>query len=167
MLGPVRFVGRLSWIFDWIAGWAMVGMMLLTCSDVVLRLFRKPILGTYEVVGFLGAVVISFAMAQTTIDRAHVAVQVFVIKLSPAGRKAIFLITSLLSLGLFATIAFESFRFGNDLRRAGEVSLTLQLPFFPILYGIGFSAAIVCIICLIDFFQVATNKAKPWYKWKA
>ena len=167
MLGPVRFVGRLSWIFDWIAGWAMVGMMLLTCSDVVLRLFRKPILGTYEVVGFLGAVVISFAMAQTTIDRAHVAVQVLVIKLSPAGRKAIFLITSLLSLGLFATIAFESFRFGNDLRRAGEVSLTLQLPFFPILYGIGFSAAIVCIICLIDFFQVATNKAKPWYKWKA
>jgi TRAP-type C4-dicarboxylate transport system permease small subunit len=166
MSSLVKFVGRLSWILNWIAGWAMVGMMLLTCCDVLLRLFRKPILGTYEVVGFLGAVVISFALAQTTIDRAHVAVQLLVIRLSPAGRKAVFLITSLLSLGLFATIAFESLRFGNALRTAGEVSMTLHLPFFPILYGICFSAAIVCIICLVDLLHVVANKTEPWYEWK-
>ncbi len=162
----VRFVSQFSRILNSIAGWAMVAMMLLTCSDVTLRLFRRPILGTYEVVGFLGAVVISFALGQTTIERAHVAVQLLIIRLSPAGRKAIFLVTSLLSVGLFGTIAFASLWFGNDLRTAGEVSLTLHLPFFPILYGIGFSAAIVCIICLIDLLQVASKKAKPWYDWK-
>jgi len=39
----------------WIAGSAIVAMMLLTCTDVVLRYFRKPIPGTYELVCFLGA----------------------------------------------------------------------------------------------------------------
>ncbi|MBW2642040.1 MAG: TRAP transporter small permease, partial [Deltaproteobacteria bacterium] len=30
----------------WVAGSAIVAMMLLTCTDVVLRYFRKPIPGT-------------------------------------------------------------------------------------------------------------------------
>lgn len=166
MASLIRSVGRFSWFFNWISGWAMVAMMFLTCSDVVLRFFRKPILGTYEIVGFLGAIVFSFSLAQTTIERAHVSVEILVMRLIPAGQKCMFITTSLMSCALFAALAFESFRFGNDLRTAGEVSAILHIPFSPILYGIGFSAAIVCIIFLIDAFRVGVMRAKPWYDWK-
>jgi hypothetical protein len=43
--------------------------------------------------------------------------------------------------------------YGNDLYTSGEVSLTLQLPFYPFVYGIGFSAAAVCLVLLTDLFK--------------
>ena len=50
-------------ILYWVAWVAIVVMMLLTCADVVLRYFRKPIPGTYELVCFLGAAAVAFSMA--------------------------------------------------------------------------------------------------------
>lgn len=137
-------------------------MMGLTCADIVLRLFRHPILGTYEVAGFLGAVVASFAMAQTTIEHGHVAVQVVVTRFSPRVQEVIYLITHLLSLLLFVLLAWECIRYGNDLRTSGEVSMTLQLPFFPVLYGIALSAAIVCLVLLVDILLVMVRGARAW-----
>jgi TRAP-type C4-dicarboxylate transport system permease small subunit len=137
-------------------------MMGLTCADIVLRLFRHPILGTYEVAGFLGAVVASFAMAQTTIEHGHVAVQVVVTRFSPRVQEVIYLITHLLSLLLFVLLAWECIRYGNDLRTSGEVSMTLQLPFFPVLYGIALSAAIVCLVLLVDILMVMVRGARAW-----
>ena len=139
-----------------------MGMMGLTCADIVLRLFRHPILGTYEVAGFLGAVVASFAMAQTTIEHGHVAVQVVVTRFSPRVQEVIYLITHLLSLLLFVLLAWECIRYGNDLRTSGEVSMTLQLPFFPVLYGIALSAAIVCLVLLVDILLVMVRGARAW-----
>jgi hypothetical protein len=37
-----------------------------------------------------------------------------------------------------------------DLRASGEVSLTLELPFYPFVYGIGFASASVCLVLLVD-----------------
>ena len=39
-----------------IAAISLIVMMVLTCADVIMRAFRKPISGTYEIVGFLAAV---------------------------------------------------------------------------------------------------------------
>ena len=64
----------------WVAGAAIIGMMLLTCADVILRYFRMPIPGTYELVCFLGAVAVAFAMAYTSLERGHVSVS-FVVQL--------------------------------------------------------------------------------------
>lgn len=139
-------------------------MMGLTCADIVLRLFRRPILGTYEIVGFLGAVVASFAMAQTTIERGHVAVQIVVQRFSPRVQEIIYLITHLLSLLLFALLAYECVRYGNDLQASGEVSMTIQLPFFPILYGIALSAVTVCLVLLVDILLMMTKGAEAWPK---
>ncbi|MBW2040188.1 MAG: TRAP transporter small permease [Deltaproteobacteria bacterium] len=166
MTGFIRLTRGSSRIINWVAGWSLVGMMLLTSADIVLRLFRHPILGTYEIVGFSGAVVAGFAMAQTTIDRGHVAVQVVVTRFSPRVQEVIYLITNLLSLVLFAVLAWECVRYGNDLRTAGEVSLTLQIPFFPVLYGIAFSAATVCMVILVDLLLVMTRGAEAWYRWE-
>ncbi len=62
----------LSRFMYWIAGAALTGIMFLTVADVFLRYLKMPILGTYEIVSLLGAIVIGFAIPQTTIDRGHV-----------------------------------------------------------------------------------------------
>lgn len=157
---------RTSRILNWVAGWSLVGMMGLSCADIILRLFRRPILGTYEVVGFLGAMVAGFAMAQTTIERGHVAVQIVVARLPLRVQKTIYLITHVLSLVLFALLAFESVRYGNDFRASGEVSMVLGLPFYYVVYGIAFSAAIVCVVLLVDILMVVLKGAEPWHGWE-
>ena len=161
-----REVRQFADLLNVLAGWCLVGMTALTCADVILRLFRHPILGTYEIVGFLGAAVAAFAMAHTTLHRGHVAVEVLVLALAPRIRMVVYLITQLLSIGLFALIAWECLRFGNDFRASGEVSLTLRVPFFPVLYGISLSSLVVCLVLLVDFLKVLLGKARPWYRWK-
>ena len=121
-------------------------MMSLTVADVILRVFRRPILGTYEIIGLMGAIVIAFAMPYTTLQRGHVAVEIVVSSLPTSTRAIVSLGTRILSIILFALIAWECFRYGNDLKAAGEVSMTLRLPFYPILYGIAFAAAVVCLV---------------------
>jgi len=146
-------VTRLSRVLDQIAGWSLVAMMSLTVADVILRFFRRPILGTYEIVGLMGAVVIAFAMPHTTLQRGHVAVEIVVSSLSTSTRAIVSLVTRILSIILFALIAWECFRYGNDLKAAGEVSMTLRLPFYPILYGIAFAAAVVCLVIFSRILQ--------------
>ena len=141
-------------------------MMFLTCAHIILRLFRRPILGTYEIVGFLGAMVAGLAIAQTTLDRGHVAVQVVVTRFSPRVQEIIYLITHLLSIFLFALLAWECVRYGNDFRASGEVSLTLRLPFYPVVYGIALSAIVVCLVLFVDILQVLTKRAEVWYQWE-
>ena len=137
----------------WIAGAAIVAMMLLTCADVVLRYFRRPIPGTYELVCFLGAVAVAFAMAYTSVEKGHVSVS-FVVNLFPQRIQGLIeSITNSFGLFLFALIAWQSVIYANELRLSGEVSLTLELPFYPFVYGIGFSAAIVCLVLLSDLYK--------------
>ena len=137
----------------WIAGVAIVVMMLITCADVVLRYFRKPIPGTYELVCFLGAAAVAFSMAHTSVERGHVAVT-FVVGLFPRRIQGLIeSITTLFGLIFFSLMAWQCVVYANELRRCGEVSLTLELPFYPFVYGIGFSAAVVCLILLSDLFK--------------
>ncbi len=140
-------------LFFGIAGAAIVAMMLLTCADVVLRLFRMPIPGTYELVSFFSAVAVSFAMAHTTVEKGHIAVSVLVQLLPRRLQAAVDAVTCGLSLFLFAMIAWRSILYGNNLREAGEVSMTLQLPFYPFVYGVGVAAAAVCLVLLNDLLQ--------------
>ncbi len=160
-------LSRLSFLLNWIAAWCLVGMLVLTCADIVLRLFRHPILGTYEVVGLLGAIAAAFALAQTTIKGGHVAVQILVRKLPRVLQKAIFLVTQIMGMVLFALLSWESVRYGADLKKAGEVSMTLEIPFYPVLYGIAACAALTCLVLGLDLLRVATGRAEPWPEWES
>lgn len=137
----------------WVAGAAIVIMMVLTCMDVVLRFFRRPIPGTYELVCFLGAVAVAFAMAHTSVHKGHVAVSLLVGLLPSRVRRLIASVTNSCGFVLFALIAWQATLYANDLRASGEVSMTLELPFYPFVYGIGFSAAAVCLVLLADVLK--------------
>ncbi|MBW2156094.1 MAG: TRAP transporter small permease [Deltaproteobacteria bacterium] len=137
----------------WIAGAAIVAMMLITCADVVLRHFRMPIPGTYELVCFLGAVAVAFAMAYTSLEKGHISVS-FVVALFPQRIQGLIeSITHLFGVFLFGLLAWQSAIYANDLRLSGEVSLTLELPFYPFVCGIAFSAAVVSLILTSDLFK--------------
>lgn len=136
---------------DMIAATAVFAMMSLTCVDVFLRyFFRMPIPGTYEIVALLGVAAVSFAMAHTLAERGHVAVSL-VVQLFPKWLQDIIEgIISIFGIILFGLIAWQSVLYGMDCQRAGEVSMTLELPFYPIIYGVALSAMVVCLVLLVN-----------------
>ncbi len=161
----------LARVLYWIAGIAIVSMMLLTCADLLLRylvtLYHKthweiltpfrPIPGTYELVYFMASVAVAFAMAHTSVEKGHVAVS-FVVNLLPQKAQAIIAtITSSFGFIFFALLAWQSVEYANHLMESQEVSLTLELPFWPFVHGVGFSAAAVCLVLLLEIFKNFTK----------
>lgn len=151
-------VGRLSRFLNVIAGIAITFIMGLTVLDVILRYFRRPIMGTYEMVAFAGAVVIGFAIPLTSWMRGHIYVDFFTAKLPAVARSTFNLITRLMGIGLFFLIGWNLIKVGMDLQKSGEVSLTLQLPFYPVAYGVAVACFFQCVVLLADMAKIWMGK---------
>lgn len=158
MKGFLAFIFRLSKGEQTIAGVTLTVMMLLTVTDVILRSWGRPLLGTFELVAFLGAIVVGFSVPFTSWVRGHIYVDFFLCKLPGRARKGVQILTRLLSLGLFAMIAWNLVKMGMDLQRSGEVSLTLQLPFFPIVYAVGACCFTQCLVLAADIVKILENR---------
>lgn len=135
---------------NWGAASALILMTLLVCANIVTRLFGRPILGTFELVEFLLAFVISFTLAYGAVTRCHTTVDLVMRRFSQRTQAIVDSITCLISIGLFALVTWQCCLLAAKLWHIGEVSATLWVPFFPLLYGVAFNCAIVCLVLLID-----------------
>jgi TRAP-type C4-dicarboxylate transport system permease small subunit len=136
----------------YVAAVALVSMMLLTVTDVFLRMFKHPILGTYELVGFLAAWVIGFAIPQTSLDRGHVLMDFLTGQLPRWANMILLPITRLLGIAIFAIIAYNLYKMGNDLRVSGDTTPLRELPLFPLAYAIGLACAVQCLVLASGLF---------------
>ena len=147
-------VGRLSRFINVTAGIAISFIMVLTVLDVILRFFRRPIVGTYELVSFAGAVVVGFAIPLTSWMRGHIYVDFFTGKLPKTAQSIFNWITRCMGIGLFFLIGWHLIKVGMDLQQSGEVSLTLQLPFYLVAYGVAVSCFVQCLVLLADLVKI-------------
>jgi len=158
MGGFQSFVLRLSNWMHVVAAIALTFIMLLTVSDVVLRLFGHPIVGTFELVGLGGAVVIGFGIPITSWNRGHIFVD-FLINSFPTGiRNGFNVVTRLVSIALFILVGWNLFVLGGDLLKSGEVTLTRQLPFYPVAFGLGICCFIECLVLVCDLVKISGGK---------
>jgi TRAP-type C4-dicarboxylate transport system permease small subunit len=141
---------QLSTKLNWVSAAAVIFIMLLTCADVVMRLFGSPIPGTYELVGFFGSVIISFGLACTSIERGHIAVNLLVDRLPPRAQTIIEGIGNIVAAVLFGALARQSQVYARDLLETGEVSLTLGMPTWPFVSGLATGSGMLSIVLLLD-----------------
>src|SRR4030042_6322262 len=128
MEGFLKTINGISRFFNVIAGISLTFLMLLTIADVILRGFKMAVVGTYELVAFSGAVVIGFSMPLTSWLRGHIFVDFFILKFSQKGRDIFNVATRCVVIILFFLIGWTLIKYGMDLQKSGEVSLTLQMP---------------------------------------
>jgi TRAP-type C4-dicarboxylate transport system permease small subunit len=143
---------------SFIGGAAFMFMMLLTISDVILREFRHPIVGTYELVGYSAAAVLGFSLPYTTSLQGHVTVDFLTIKLPGKVQNVLLLITRSLGILLFSMMGYNLFLMGMDYSRSGEVSPTLHVPFYPIMFGIGACCFLQCLTQLVHMITIIRRK---------
>jgi len=138
-----------------LAGIALTASMVLTCSDVILRMpiFKRPITGTYELVGILAAMAVGFALPQTTRLRGHVAMDFVTSRFPELWQAVLWVVTRFLGVALFFIIGWNLWILGNDFQKSGETTMTLQLPFYPVAYLLAICCMIECVILVVDLFE--------------
>jgi len=151
------FWKALQWISDGLRTFGLaclVGMMMLTCVDVIGRKFGHPVFGSVELVGFMATLAVALALPYTHQARAHIGVEVFVQILSDRTRTIIELCTHILSLGLFAIVTWQMFLYAKTIRASGTVSMSLELPEYIIIYTVS---ACFLIFSLVIVKDIAAN----------
>jgi len=138
-----------------VGGVALTCMMFLTVSDVLLRAFGHPIMGTYEIVSQSLAIVIGFGIPKVSADRGHVYMEFLMERLSKKNKAALYTFTRVICILLFILIAYNLIGVGNEFRLSGEVTSTIRLPFFPLAYAVG-----VC--CFLQVFVFLNDIITMW-----
>jgi TRAP-type C4-dicarboxylate transport system permease small subunit len=158
MEGFLKTINGISRFLNIIAGISLTFLMLLTITDVILRGFKSPVPGTFEVVAFAGAVVIGFSLPLTSWLRGHIFVDFFILKFSQKGRDIFNIATRCVVIILFFLIGWNLIKYGMDLQKSGEVSLTLQMPFYPVAYGVGVCCFVQCLVLVCDIMKIFGGK---------
>jgi TRAP-type C4-dicarboxylate transport system permease small subunit len=151
-------VWKLSRYINFIGGVSLSFIMFLTVTDIILRSFRKPIIGTFEIVAFSGAVVIGFSLPYTSWVKGHVYTDFLIARFSDKTRNIFNILTRCMGIGIFFIIGLELIKFGMDLKKVGEVSPTLTIPFYPVAYGLGICGFIQCLVLLCDILKILGGK---------
>lgn len=152
---------RLSAGLNVLSAAAVVFIMLLTCADVVLRAFDRPIPGTYELVGYFGAVIVAFALAQTSVERGHIAVELFLNRLPRRAQALIEGAGGMAATALFFVLAWQSQLYARDLMESGDVSLTLGIPTWPFVICLTFGCVTMAVALLVDAVRQLKRGVRP------
>jgi TRAP-type C4-dicarboxylate transport system permease small subunit len=145
---------------DRIAQAGVVSMMSLAVINIILRLVWKAITGTYDYIVFMGAILVSFAVAYCALQKGHIQVELLVSRFPRRVQGIIGVITGILSLGIFSLVTWQSLILAGDMHRSGDVSMTMLLPFYPYIYGLAFGIGLLCLVILMDLIKEFTKAVK-------
>jgi TRAP-type C4-dicarboxylate transport system permease small subunit len=154
MGGFLKAVEKLTKLMEVVAGTALTIIVFLTTADVIGRAFGYPILGTYEIVAILGGVVIGFVTPITSWGRGHVFVEFLILKFGQKSKKRIDIITRVVAIALFLMVGSSIMKIAGNLREAGEVSATIQLPLYPIAYAVGAALFVLSFVLFCDILKI-------------
>jgi len=146
----LAYVEKLSKWMQAVSGVALTCLMFLTTADVVGRSFGHPIIGTYELVGLGGAIVLGFAMPITSWVRGHIFVESLYERWPKPVQTITLIATRLVSMILFVLIGWNLYKLGYDLHVAREVTLTRHIPFYPVDDGLAFCSFIQALVLLSE-----------------
>ena len=148
----------LTQMLMWIAGVFLATMTILTCANIFLRLVWVPVRGTFELMGFFGAIVTAFALGFTQIGRGHIAVDILVLKFPSKTQKTLNAINYLICMIFFAIVAWQIATYGTTLWKTGEITETLRIIYFPFTYGVALGCAVLSLVFLTSFLKSVLAK---------
>ena len=143
----------LNRVLTWIGGFFLTGMIVLTCANIILRMVWIPIRGTFELMGYFGAIVTAFALGYTQIRRGHIAVDIVVLGFSKKIRRRLNGINNLICMTFFAMVAWRVTGHAWTLCQTGEVTETLHIIYYPFTYAVALGCATLSLVFLTDLLK--------------
>jgi TRAP-type C4-dicarboxylate transport system permease small subunit len=99
-----------------LAGMAVLLLMALATGNVVLRIFHIPYRGAYEIVSFLGAIVIAFALGYTQKRKGNIVVDILTEKFPEKLNRVLDGISYFVSTVFFAVVSWQIYIWGMNFK---------------------------------------------------
>ncbi len=128
-------------------------MMLLTTADVILRLFKIPLLGTFDMTEYMMAILVSFGLAYCSIHKGHVSVDFVMRHLPHRVQDIIGIITTLISCILIAIMSYWSWL--QTLTQHGTMitSSVLPIPQYPFVFAVALGLLLLALVLFSEFIK--------------
>jgi TRAP-type C4-dicarboxylate transport system permease small subunit len=140
--------------FNWIALIALMAMVGVVAIDIVgAKIFNAPLSGAVELVSFFGVAIASFSAARTYNVGRHIRVNFIVSRFSVKVQNLLACTVSMVSIVLFSVIIWRTLIYGKDIQDAGEVSLTLNFPYTPFIYGLAVALIPLLLLLVGEFIR--------------
>lgn len=139
---------KLNHVFAFIAGTALILMMLLIVFNSIKRLFSDPIAGTVEMVGWLAAITAIFSLGFAQLHKGHVFIDLLFKKLPQVLQRIVHTTVNVVSIVFFIIAGWQLMIYGIELMKNGVVAETMRIPFYPIVIccSIGFVGLLFAIV---------------------
>ncbi|MGB9903913.1 MAG: TRAP transporter small permease [Desulfotomaculales bacterium] len=145
---------RLNEGLAWLAGVALILMMLLSVANIVLRLAHRPLGGTAEIVGWLAALTAAFALGYTQQRRGHVAIDLFVERLPKRPQAFIGAAVAFAAGIIFALAAWQVGVLAYRLSRLGKLSETTHVSYAPFVYAVALGLVCLTLVLIADLLKL-------------
>lgn len=107
----------------------------------------------FELVAFLGAVVIAFALGYTQQKKNHIIVDILTDKFPGEVQRLIDKVANIIMMIFFATVTWQVFVWGEKIMESKEVSETLKIPFYPFVFAVSVGFAVLSFTSFVDFLK--------------
>jgi TRAP-type C4-dicarboxylate transport system permease small subunit len=149
-----KIIIKIANISNGIAAISIIFIMLLTSLEVILRVFKISIAGSYELVGLCGTLAISFSLGYTSLQKGHISVDLLVKSFSFSAQRIIKFINTCIAFVLFSILTWQSFLYTIQLKNTGEVSATLQINIYPFTFGITLGSFLLCFVLIVEGMRI-------------
>ncbi|MEW6486732.1 MAG: TRAP transporter small permease [Thermodesulfobacteriota bacterium] len=119
-------------------------------ANMVLRPLGRPVQGSFELMGFGGALIAAFALGYTQERRNHISVDIVFERFGPRLQGALGGVSHLVCAAFFGLAGYRIGRLGLDLMGTGEVSETLRVAFHPIVFCVALGLWGLCFGLVLD-----------------
>jgi len=144
--------------FAWLAGISLLLMVALVVANTILRTVLVPIQGASEIVGWLGAVTVAFALGYTQLEKGHVAIDLLVQKFPRVLQRAVEVVVQLINTLFSAWISWQLIKYGINVMNTSQLSQTLQVAFYPLIFAVSVGFMGMTLVFLTDFLKCATGR---------
>jgi TRAP-type C4-dicarboxylate transport system permease small subunit len=148
-----KIITRLNDLCIRLSGAALILMMLLGFGNVASRTFWRPIKGTFEIIGFSGALCTALALGFAQMRKNHVGVDIITSQYSKRWQKLTAVISYLITAPFFVIITWRVAAWGMMVKESGEVSETLQIAYYPIIFIAAAGFGFLTLILFFDLFK--------------
>lgn len=156
-----RLLRYASGLLNWVAGVALVLMMLQISADVICRnVFNAPLPQTVEFVSFYYMVAVVFLpMAAVEFSGHHVSVGLLSARLGPRGRRVLQFIAMAAAFVYFALMAWQTGIVAIENYEIGEYSMgAVSLPVWPGRFTLPAGCGLYAMVLLLRMVQVLRGK---------
>ncbi len=155
-------VTRISRALDFAAGLMLAATAMLVVVNILGRvLLQRPILGTYEMVGYFTAGAVGMALAHCALVNSHIAVA-FILDRFPARlQRAVEIVFGAPVFAFLIFTGYNLYLHGARIAASGQVSPTTQMIFYPFVYLVAIGFFALALVVLLKLLHLLWGGERP------